>query len=127
MSPMIAYSSEEPYGKYDVVENEMQSYTHDERELKEEEQEELFKKQLFQDLGPTQLNFKPFKYAVFKIPLFRYPVVDMMTIFIPLWLLSFVSVYIYFQTAEIMNRIVNVAGIMIAYAAIQPIVRENLP
>jgi hypothetical protein len=23
MSPMIAYSSEEPYGKYDVVENEM--------------------------------------------------------------------------------------------------------
>lgn len=51
----------------------------------------------------------------------------MMTIFIPLWLLSFVSVYIYFQTAEIMNRIVNVAGLMIAYAAIQPIVRENLP
>ena len=44
MSPMIAYSSEEPYGKYDVVENEMQAYTHDERELKEEEQEELFKK-----------------------------------------------------------------------------------
>lgn len=51
----------------------------------------------------------------------------MMTIFIPLYLLSFVSVYIYFQTAEILNRIVNVAGIMIAYAAIQPIVRENLP
>lgn len=51
----------------------------------------------------------------------------MMTIFIPLWLLSFVSVYIYFQTPEIMNRIVNVAGLMIAYAAIQPIVRENIP
>ena len=50
-----------------------------------------------------------------------------MTIFIPLWLLSFVSVYIYFQSTEILNRIVNVAGIMIAYAAIQPIVRENLP
>jgi len=26
-----------------------------------------------------------------------------------------------------MNRIVNVAGLMIAYAAIQPIVRDNLP
>ena len=51
----------------------------------------------------------------------------MMTIFIPLWLLSFVSVYIYFQTTEIMNRLVNIAGLMIAYAAIQPIVRENLP
>jgi hypothetical protein len=51
----------------------------------------------------------------------------MMTIFIPLWLLSFVSVYVYFQTTEIMNRIVNVAGLMIAYAAIQPIVRDNLP
>ena len=47
----------------------------------------------------------------------------MMTIFIPLWLLSFVSVYIYFQTTEIMNPVVNVAGLMLAYAAIQPIVR----
>lgn len=83
--------------------------------------------ELFQDQEPTQLSFKPFKYAVFNIPLFRYPVVDMMTIFIPLWLLSFVSVYIYFQSTEIMNRIVNVAALMIAYAAIQPIVRENLP
>lgn len=26
-----------------------------------------------------------------------------------------------------MNRIINVAALMIAYAAIQPIVRENLP
>ena len=26
-----------------------------------------------------------------------------------------------------MNRLVNIAGLMIAYAAIQPIVRENLP
>ena len=51
----------------------------------------------------------------------------MMTIFIPLWLLSFVSVYIYFQTTEIVNRILNVAGLMIAYAAIQPIVRDNIP
>lgn len=50
-----------------------------------------------------------------------------MTIFIPLWLLSFVSVYIYFENTEIVNRIVNVAGLMVAYAAIQPIVRENLP
>lgn len=55
--------------------------------------------------------------------MFRYPIVDMMTIFIPLWLLSFVSVYIYFQTTEIITRIVNVAALMIAYAAIQPIVR----
>ena len=51
----------------------------------------------------------------------------MMTIFIPLWLLTFVSVYIYFQTTEIVNRILNVAGLMIAYAAIQPIVRDNIP
>lgn len=29
MSPMIAYSSEEPFGKYDVVETELESYTHD--------------------------------------------------------------------------------------------------
>lgn len=34
MAPMIAYSSEEPYGKYDVVETKLESYTHDEREFK---------------------------------------------------------------------------------------------
>ena len=74
-------------------------------------------------MEPTQLDFKAFKYAVFSIPIFRYPVVDTMTIFIPLWLLSFISVYVFYQTTEIMNRIVNVAALMIAYAAIQPIVR----
>ena len=82
---------------------------------------------MFEDTQPHQVSFKPFKYAVFKIPLFRYPVVDMITIFVPLWLLSFTSVYIYFQTTEILGRVVNVAALMIAYAAIQPIVRENLP
>lgn len=82
---------------------------------------------VFEDNLPTQLDFKPFKYAIFKIPLYRYPVVDMMTIFVPLWLLAFISIYVFYQTTEIMNRIVNVAALMIAYAAIQPIVRENLP
>lgn len=81
----------------------------------------------FDDKEPTQLYFKPFKYAIFKIPLYRFPVVDMMTIFIPLWLLGFISVYVFYQTTEIMNRIINVAALMIAYAAVQPIVRENLP
>jgi hypothetical protein len=51
----------------------------------------------------------------------------MMTIFIPIWLLGFISVYVFYQTTEIMNRIINVAALMIAYAAVQPIVRENLP
>jgi hypothetical protein len=126
MAPIIAYSSEEPFGKYDVVETELEAYTHDERDYKDEDEAD-FRKYLFEDSEPTQLSFKPFKYVVFKIPLFRYPVVDMMTIFVPLWLLSFLSIYIYFQSTEIMNRIVNVAGLMIAYAAIQPIVRDNLP
>jgi hypothetical protein len=82
---------------------------------------------ILEDSEPTQLNFKPFKYAIFKIPLFRHAVVDMMTIFIPLWLLAFISIYVFYQTTEIMNRIINVAALMIAYAAIQPIVREFLP
>ena len=80
-----------------------------------------------EDQEPTQHTFKPFRYAIFKIPLFRFPIVDTLTIFIPLWLLAFISIYIFYQTTEIMNRIINVAGLMIAYAAIQPIVRENIP
>jgi hypothetical protein len=125
--PMIAYSSEESFGKYDVVETALEAYSHDERELVDLLNEKVDKQLLFRDYEPTQLDFKAFKYAIFKIPLFRYPVVDMMTIFVPLWLLSFISIYVFYQTTEIMNRIVNVAALMIAYAAIQPIVRENLP
>jgi hypothetical protein len=81
---------------------------------------------ILEDNEPTQLNFKPFKYAIFKIPLFRYPVIDILAIFIPLWLLAFISIYVFYQTTEIMNRIINVAAIMIAYAGILPIARKNI-
>lgn len=100
----------------------MKAFTYDDREIINLE-EDLGKDIIYEDALPTQLDFKPFKYAIFKIPLYRYPVVDMMTIFIPLWLLAFISIYVFYQTAEILNRIINVAALMIAYAAIQPIVR----
>ena len=125
-SPMLNFANDTRFGKYDLVETEVEAYTHDERELLDEQNDFDFDK-LLADKEPSQKYFSPFKYALFKIPLFRHSIVDLMTIFIPIWLLSFMSVYIFFETAEIMNRIMNVSALMIAYAAIQPIVRENLP
>lgn len=117
LSPMISCVLAENFGKFNIVSSQMEAFTSDRRNPKVQ----------IEDQEPTQHTFKPFRYAIFKIPLFRFPIVDTLTIFIPLWLLAFISIYIFYQTTEIMNRIINVAGLMIAYAAIQPIVRENIP
>ena len=53
--------------------------------------------------------------------------VDLIQIFVPVWLLSIMSVYIFFETVEIGNRIMNVSAIIFTFAAIQPVVRQNLP
>ena len=123
---MINFSSRNSLGKYDLLQTEVWAATYDERRLLDQ-QDEFNKVELIRDLKPHVKSFSPFKYTLFIIPLFRYPVVDMLSIFIPIWLLSFMSVYIFYETTEIMNRIMNVSALMIAYAAIMPIVRENLP
>ena len=84
-------------------------------------------KKLIKDEEPCQQSFKPFKYASFKMPIYRTAFNDLMTIYIPVLLLSIMSVYIFFETAEIGNRIMNVSAITFTFAAIQPVIRKNLP
>lgn len=92
---MISYAKDTSFGKYDLIETAVEAYSHDERELFDQ-YTDFNKEQLFMDREPFQRSFRPFKYALFKIPLFRYTVVDIMSIFIPIWLLSFMSIYIFY-------------------------------
>jgi hypothetical protein len=52
---------------------------------------------------------RPFNYAHFKIPLYKNPVVAMITIFLPLWLLSVIMLGIYFQDSALSSRLNNLS------------------
>ncbi len=51
----------------------------------------------------------------------------MLTIFLPLYILSIISLYIFFQSPEIVDRTINVASLMFAYASVQSVTRQNIP
>ncbi len=64
LAPMITNSSTSNFGKYDVVETSMEAYSYDEREVINLEEGQGID-MVFNDKEPTQLYFKPFKYAIF--------------------------------------------------------------
>jgi len=70
---------------------------------------------------------KPFNYAHFTIPLYKKPVVAMITIFLPLWLLSVIMLGIYFQDSSLSNRLNNLSVLLIAYIGLVGIIRGQLP
>lgn len=68
-----------------------------------------------------------FKYAHFEIPLYRRPIISLLTIFLPLWLLGLISLGIFFQSNELADRIASIATVMIAHIAFMPVIRGQLP
>ena len=58
---------------------------------------------------------RPFKYAHFEIPIYKFPMVTIATIFIPLWLLGIITVGIYFQDRVLVDRIVSISALLIAF------------
>lgn len=61
------------------------------------------------------------------IPLFRTPVIDLLTIFLPLWLLGFINLLIFFQDNNFGDRLANITGVMIAFSALIPTIRSQIP
>ena len=70
-----------------------------------------------------------------EIPIFKYPVIDMIRIFVPIIILSAISMTIFVQEnavdgggfTELAKRIASGCSLMIAYVALIPMIRENLP
>lgn len=70
---------------------------------------------------------KPFRFAHFEIPLYKAPSVTLSTIFFPLWLLSVLTLGIFFQDIGLANRIGSLTGLQIAFVALIPVIRSQLP
>ena len=70
---------------------------------------------------------KPFNYGHFTIPLYKIPTIALITIFLPLWLLSVIMLGIYFQDTNLGNRLNNLSALLIAYIALVGVIRGQLP
>lgn len=78
-----------------------------------------------QSLGEDKI--KNFQFAHFKIPLYKYPSVALITIFAPLWILGWLNLAIFFQDNGLGNRIAEIATLMIAFVALIPTIRDQIP
>lgn len=76
--------------------------------------------------GPAT-EFKPYKYANFLIPVYKFPSVQILTIFLPLVLLSIINLGIFFQNYDLHDRIASISVLLIAFVALVPTLREELP
>ncbi len=82
-------------------------------------------------------DIKQWKYVHIEIPIYKYPFINMMLIFIPILILSVISLFIFTQangnrpaeeghslgSSTLGNRLGSVASIMIAYVSLIPVIR----
>ena len=63
----------------------------------------------------------------FIITLYKNPNSAIATIFVPLWLLSIISIGIFYQSTLLAGRIENLTGLMFAFVAIITVIRQQIP
>ncbi len=68
-----------------------------------------------------------FQYSLFKIPIYKHPFASLVMIFLPLWSLSIIKLGIFFQGEALSDRISSIAGVMIAFIALIPLIRSQIP
>jgi len=59
--------------------------------------------------------------------LYKFPLVALATIFLPLWLLAIINLGIFFQDNSLSDRIASIAALMIAFVALIPTIRDQIP
>ena len=52
--------------------------------------------------------------------MYKYPATSLIQIFIPLWLLGFINMAVFFQEAGLADRIASIATLALAYIAFLP-------
>lgn len=68
-----------------------------------------------------------FRHAHFSIPMYKMPMYSLSTIFVPLWLLGIINLGIFFASSDVGSRIQSIAGLMVAFAALIPTIRGQIP
>lgn len=68
------------------------------------------------------------RYVTYKFKMYRYPINIIILIFVPLWILSFTNIVIFWASpADVSGRLQTISGLMIAYAALLPTIRDKIP
>lgn len=68
-----------------------------------------------------------FQYGYFQVGVYKHPTVTIATIFLPLWILAIINLGIFFQANELSQRIASIASIMVAFIALIPTIRSQIP
>ena len=85
------------------------------------------RKVIQRNIRKDKQKINPFRYAHFQIPLYRIPIVSLLTTSLPIWILGWVSLAIFFQDFALADRIASIATVMVAYTSYLTVVRQEIP
>lgn len=72
-------------------------------------------------------QYSSFKVITFTIPFYKYPIMDALTIFIPLVLITILTLFTFVQGPDFNDKIGNIATLMIVYVGLMPVINDALP
>lgn len=68
-----------------------------------------------------------YQYAHFKLAVYKFPAISIISIFVPLWLLGLLNLFVFFQDNSLADRIASIATLTLAYIAFIPEINNNIP
>lgn len=72
-------------------------------------------------------KIKNYQYAHFRIPLYQFPISNLVNIFVPLWLLGFINLLIFYQSPDLAGRLAIISTLTLAFIAFVPTINEKIP
>ena len=95
-----------------------------------EKADEINKKEEEDEKNILKANYNKINYferAHFLIRIYKIPKSAVFTIFGPIFLLCIINLGIFNQSLKLAGRISNIATIMLAFVAVFPVIREQIP
>lgn len=68
-----------------------------------------------------------FQYAHFRIPIYKYPGMSILTIFVPIWILGLIGLMVFFQETSFSGRLATIATLALAFVAFLPTINDSIP
>jgi hypothetical protein len=72
-------------------------------------------------------NFRCFQFAHFRVPIYKFPGISILTIFIPIWIIGLIGLFVFFQEAAFGARLATVAVLALAFVAFVPTINASVP
>lgn len=68
-----------------------------------------------------------YQFTHFRIPIYKYPGLSILTIFIPIWILGLIGLGVFFQEQGFGARLATVAVLILAFVAFLPTINNSIP